>query len=121
MNDAYFFDSYEQDKINKLENTFIEKMKILMNVSSRHNSIKYRKWRIGVYINRFMFRGKLSNTITVYRFNPTDEFLYIEKLCFTYYQSNMLLRAICYAFDIKTAKEFEKFIDVLTTAAVSLV
>ena len=30
MDDVYFFDSYEHDKINELENTFIEKMKILM-------------------------------------------------------------------------------------------
>ena len=122
MDDAYFFDGYEQDKINELENTFIEKMKILMKVSIRRNSIKYRKWRIGVYVNRFIFRGRLSNNVTVYIIDsPTGKYLYVDKFCFTYYQNNMLLRAVCYAFEITTAKEFERFIGVLTTAAVSII
>ena len=120
--DIYFFDSYEQDEVNELENTFIEKMKILMNVSIRRNSIKYRKWKIGVYVDRFIFCGRLSNYVTVYIIDsPTGKYLYVDKFCFTYYQNNMLLRAVCCAFEITTAKEFERFISVLTTAAVSVI
>ena len=122
--DTYFFDEYEQNDINELEKKFTDCVEQLMDIVRARKTIKYRNWKIIVYINYFMFRGHLPNNVTIYRFhaaNGNPSFLHVDRFCFKYYPNNILLRAICYAFEIKSAAEFEKFISVLTAAAVSMV
>ena len=121
----YFFDEYEQDEINELEKRFLTCIENLMRWFNfhYHQSIKYRKWTLTYYQNWFSFRGRLDKTVTILRIKTDDgvEFLHIDGLGFRYYPCNMLLRAVCSAFEIDSAKKYEKFISVLTTAAVSMV
>lgn len=121
----YFFDEYEQDEINELEKRFVTCVENLMRwCSSRtHQNIRYRRWTLTYFQRWFSFRGKLDKTVTILKITTDDrfEFLHIDGLSFRYYPCNMLLRAVCSAFEIDSIKKYEKFISVLTTAAVSMV
>ena len=124
---SYFFDELDPEIVDEMESRFIDCVVDLLNVENlrrRSFSVKYRKWKISIsYYGGFQMRGRMGNVFQLRRTTDEngEEYLYLERFSYKYRPNNMLLAAVCMAYEINSEEEFEKFISTLKTAAVSVI